>query len=66
MFRLLCLYSAVNNGIKESMFRTVKTEVVNAYGIEFLFHLENLETAGLLKVHKSTTFFVLSCRFNCA
>ena len=55
--RLVCLYSVVNNGLKPSVYDSLKTELINAYGIELLFTLENLYEAGLFKTKQGLKFF---------
>ena len=48
-FRLLCLQSICAGGIKSSRLDTIKRDVVQTYGYEYLFVLYNLEQAGLLR-----------------
>jgi hypothetical protein len=47
-FRLLCLQSLCSNGIKSSRYDALRRDIVQTYGYEYLFVLENLELAGLL------------------
>ena len=49
VLRLLCLHSLTNGGIKTNKLDTLKREVVQTYGYEFVFLLQNLESIGLLK-----------------
>lgn len=49
VLRLLCLQSLTAGGIKASKYETLKREVVQSYGYEYLFALSNMEQAGLLK-----------------
>lgn len=49
LLRLLCLQSLVSGGIKSSKFDSLRREVVQTYGYEFLFVLNNLEQVGLLR-----------------
>jgi hypothetical protein len=49
VLRLLCLHSITNGGIKTSKLDMFKREVVQTYGYEFVFLLQNLESIGLLR-----------------
>lgn len=49
VLRLLCLHSLTNGGIKTNKLDTLKREVVQTYGYEFAFLLQNLESIGLLR-----------------
>ena len=49
VLRLMCLHSLANGGIKSSKLDTLKRDVVQTYGYEFVFLLQNLETIGLLR-----------------
>lgn len=49
VLRLLCLHSLTNGGIKTSKLDALKREVVQTYGYEFVFLLQNLESIGLLR-----------------
>lgn len=51
---LLCLQSLCTGGIKSSKYDSLRRDVVQTYGYEFLFILENLEKAGLLKRRETT------------
>jgi len=48
-FRLLCLQSLCAGGIKSSRYDSLRRDVVQIYGYDFLFVLNNLEKAGLLR-----------------
>lgn len=48
-FRLLCLQSICKNGINSSRYDSLRRDVVQTYGYEYLFVLTNLEKAGLLR-----------------
>ena len=48
-FRLLCLQSVCAGGIKSSRLDSLKRDVVQTYGYEYMFVLHNLEQAGLLR-----------------
>ena len=48
-FRLLCLQSLCSGGIKSSRYDSLRRDVVQTYGYEYLFVLGNLERAGLLR-----------------
>jgi hypothetical protein len=47
--RLLCLQSLCAGGIKSSRYDSLRRDVVQIYGYEYLFVLNNLEKAGLLR-----------------
>jgi hypothetical protein len=53
ILRLLCLQSLTGGGIKSSRYESLRREVVQTYGYEFLFLLQNLEKIGLLKKRES-------------
>mmetsp|Transcript_8739 Transcript_8739/g.12838 ORF Transcript_8739/g.12838 Transcript_8739/m.12838 type:complete len:273 (-) Transcript_8739:112-930(-) len=53
LLRLLCLQSLTSGGIKTNKYEFLKREVVQTYGYEYLFVLQNLEKIGLLKERKS-------------
>ena len=61
LLRLLCLQSLTNGGIKTSRYDLLKREVVQTYGYEYLFLLQNLEKMGMLK--KRETFFDTTSSF---
>ena len=48
-FPLLCLQSLCAGGIKSSRFDSLRRDIVQAYGYEYLFLLHHLEKAGLLR-----------------
>lgn len=47
--RLLCLQSLCSGGIKSSRYDSLRRDVIQTYGYEYLFILGNLEKAGLLR-----------------
>jgi len=49
VLRLICLQCIANNGFKAKLFDYYRREIINAYGIEHLLTLSNLEQVGLLK-----------------
>lgn len=48
-FRLMCLQSLCAGGIKSSRYDSLRRDVVQTYGYEYLFVLRNLEKIGLLR-----------------
>ena len=54
--RLFCLQSLTSNGIKATRYDSLRREVVQTYGYEFLIVLHALEKAGFLR--KRETFFM--------
>jgi len=53
LLRLLCLQSLTSGGIKTSRYDALKREVVQTYGYEYMFTLQNLEKMGLLRKRES-------------
>lgn len=53
LLRLLCLQSLTGGGLKAAKFDSLRREVVQTYGYEYLFVLQNLEKLGLLKKRES-------------
>jgi hypothetical protein len=49
ILQLLALQSLTGGGIKSSKFDSLRRDVVQTYGYEFLFVLNNLEKAGLVR-----------------
>ena len=49
ILKLLCLQSICGGGIKSARYDTVRRDLVQTYGLDFLFVLNNLERAGLLR-----------------
>jgi vacuolar protein sorting-associated protein 33A len=54
--RLFCLQSLTSNGIKATRYESLRKEVVQTYGFEFLMVLNDMEKAGFLR--KRETFFM--------
>lgn len=57
VLRLLVLYSMTNQGIKQKEYEFFKTEILSAYGYEYLFTLNNLERLGLIKKQEGKKTF---------
>jgi len=53
VFRLLCLYSLTNNGIREKMFNVIRKDLLQTYGYESLYFMENLMKLGMFKLNTS-------------
>ena len=49
ILRLLCLQSICGGGIKSARYDSIRRDIIQTYGFEFLFVLNNLERAGLLR-----------------
>jgi hypothetical protein len=49
LLKLFCLQSLTSGGIKASRFDSLKRDITQTYGFEFLFVLQSLEKMGLLK-----------------
>lgn len=53
LLRLLCLQSLTSGGIKTNRYEALKREVIQTYGYEYVFTLQNLEKMGLLRKRES-------------
>jgi hypothetical protein len=53
VLRLLCLHSLTCNGLKPKAFDHFRREILQTYGFEYVFTLNNLEKLGLLKRQES-------------
>ncbi|CAD5124889.1 DgyrCDS13141 [Dimorphilus gyrociliatus] len=53
VLRLICIQSYCSNGLKPKVFEQYKRDILLAYGFENIITLQNLERAGLIKVHTS-------------
>lgn len=49
VLRLLCLQSLCGGGVKTSKFDSIRRDLVQTYGYEMMFVLNNLEKSGLLR-----------------
>ncbi|GCE98722.1 hypothetical protein ZYGM_003456 [Zygosaccharomyces mellis] len=62
VLRLACILSLCRNGLRDKDYEFIKQELVDAYGLNIVFHLERLTTRGLftskslLSSTKSTTW----------
>lgn len=63
ILRLLCLQSLCGGGIKSSRYDSLRRDVVQTYGYEYLFVLNNLEKAGLLR-RRETLWMDSASSFN--
>eukprot|EP00762_Andalucia_godoyi_P000574 ANDGO_05304.mRNA.1 Vacuolar protein-sorting-associated protein 33 homolog len=57
VLRLLCLFSIVNNGLKQKQYELFRREIMQTYGFETILTLHNLEKSGLLKRSESKPYF---------
>jgi len=62
LLRLLCLQSLTSGGIKSAKFDSLRREVVQTYGYEYLFVLNNLEKAKLFR-RKDTSWMDTASTF---
>ena len=53
VLRIACLMSLTNNGIKGKYFDFLRREILQTYGYDKLFTLDNLERLGMLKRNES-------------
>mmetsp|Transcript_15301 Transcript_15301/g.18619 ORF Transcript_15301/g.18619 Transcript_15301/m.18619 type:complete len:768 (-) Transcript_15301:112-2415(-) len=53
ILRLLCLQSITSGGLKVNKFDSLRREIVQTYGYEFVFVLQNLEKVGLIRKKES-------------
>jgi hypothetical protein len=49
VLRLAALASVTAGGLKPAVLKQLRRDLVNTFGIQILFTLQNLEQAGLLK-----------------
>ncbi|GBG80898.1 hypothetical protein CBR_g31454 [Chara braunii] len=52
VLRLLCLFSITGGGVPKKQFEYFRRELLQTYGYEHLFTLNNLEKAGLFRVQE--------------
>jgi len=57
VLRALCLQSLTHNGIKAKQLEYYKREILQTYGYQYLFTLQNLEKLGLLKKQESKSSY---------
>jgi len=57
VLRLLCLQSLTNGGIKQKQHEFFKREILQTYGYEYLFTMDNLEKLGLFKKNDSKSSY---------
>lgn len=50
VFRLLCLYSLTNNGLKEKEYNFIRREILQTYGYRYMFALERFAKLGELEL----------------
>ncbi|CAI2727661.1 unnamed protein product [Schistosoma spindalis] len=48
VLRLICIQSFCNGGLKQRLLDYYKNEIIQVYGFEYIFTLDNLERVGLL------------------
>jgi len=53
VFRLLCLYSQTNNGIREKAYNGLRKDLLQTYGYECLYFMEHLMKLGMFKLSTS-------------
>ena len=57
IIRMLSLYSLINGGIKNKIFDQIRRDLVNIYGFQEIFFLNNLEKLKILKNYDSSNLF---------
>jgi len=57
IIRMLSLYSLINGGIKNKIFDQMRRDLVNIYGFQEIFFLNNLEKLKILKNYDSSNLF---------
>mmetsp|Transcript_5735 Transcript_5735/g.8136 ORF Transcript_5735/g.8136 Transcript_5735/m.8136 type:complete len:433 (+) Transcript_5735:1-1299(+) len=62
LLKLLCLQSICGGGLKSAKYDSLRRDIVQTYGYEFLFVLNNLEKVGLLR--RRETIWDSSSPFN--
>ena len=57
IIRMISLYSIINGGMKNKMFDQMRRDIINIYGFQEIFFLNNLEKMKMLKYYESTNSF---------
>ena len=57
IIRILSIYSLINGGIKYKIFESLRKDIINIYGFQELFFLNNLEKLKILKYYESSNIF---------
>ena len=57
IIRILSIYSLINGGIKYKIFDSFRKDIINIYGFQELFFLNNLEKLKILKYYESSNIF---------
>jgi hypothetical protein len=57
ILRILCLYSLINGGIKYKIFEQIRRDIINIYGFQEIFFLNNLEKMKLFRYYESSNLF---------
>ena len=57
IIRILSLYSLINGGIKYKIYDSMRRDIINIYGFQELFFLNNLEKLKILKYYDSSNLF---------
>ena len=57
IIRILSIYSLINGGIKYKIFDSLRKDIINIYGFQELFFLNNLEKLKILKYYESSNIF---------
>ena len=57
IIRIISLYSLINGGIKNKLYDQIKIDLINIYGFQEIFFLNNLEKLNILKYYNSSNIF---------
>ena len=57
IIRMISLYSLINGGIKNKLYDQIKKDLINIYGFQEIFFLNNLEKLKILKYYNSSNIF---------
>ena len=57
IIRILSIYSLINGGIKYKIYDSFRKDIINMYGFQELFFLNNLEKLKILKYYESSNIF---------
>ena len=55
ILRILCLESLIRGGIKYKLYEQIKKDIINIYGFQEIFLLQNLEKLNILKSYESSS-----------
>lgn len=64
VIRMLCIYSLVQNGLKQKNYESIKKDVLLTYGSDKIFLFKNLEKMNILKPQSKSHYSYLKDKLN--